>query len=767
MQKRFHLSLLRLFFGTTYSLTTSFLLIFATGMAQQVGISINGKSLPLNQCPVVLPANATEVERKAAREMQHYLSLITGVKPDIIAEQETGKEVEIVIGRSNRFPASVELNTLDPDGFVIVTEGHRLFIAGGKHKGTLYGVYEFLEQYLGCRFLTPDAELVPKAGLVVVPMLNVRNNPAFSSRETYYAGMDDPLFADKMRCDRHAWRGAEEWGLWVHTMFTLVPPEVFYEPHPEYFALMAGKRTKSQLCLTNPDVLAITIEALRERMKEKPEATYWSVSQMDTYGCCECPACKAINDYEGSPSGSMIAFVNSVAKAFPDKVISTLAYQYTRAAPKHIRPDSNVNIMLCTIECDRSKPIAKDTSSGSFLHDIRNWSMIAHDILVWDYVIQFTNMLAPFPNLPVLQPNIQLFGSYGVKSVFEQGARKTYTENQELRQYLLAKLLWNPEYNFDSLYTGFLNLYYGPAAPMIRSYNDRMEQALVASGQTLWIYSGPMQETGSFLGSDDIAVYNSYFDKAEKAVAGDTVLTERVVKARLPLRYAMLEIARKNITGPDGFLEEQNGEMVVRKDLEVQLDEFVSLAKRYGVITLEEMGLSPDQYREKVQTSFRNAWTNHLAKGKPYTLSVQPAQKYRAEGQGSLTDGKRGSENYHVLWQGFEGADLVAVIDMGQPTGFNYVGAEFIQDLSSWIFYPTGMEVAVSDNGLDFRTIAEFDSLSYPDKLIIAETGRSIPESRSRFVKFTAHNIKQCPAWHIGHGGRAWLFVDELIVDKR
>ncbi len=376
-------------------------------------------------------------------------------------------------------------------------------------------------------------------------------------------------------------------------------------------------------------------------------------------------------------------------------------------------------------------------------------------------------MLAPFPNLPVLQPNIQIFGSYGVKSVFEQGARKTYTENQELRQYLLAKLLWNPEYNFDSLYTGFLDLYYGPAAPMIRSYNDRMEQALAASGQTLWIYSGLMQETGSFLKSDDIAVYNSYFDQAEKAVAGNTILTERVVKARLPLRYAILEIARKNITGPDGFLEERNGEMVVRKDLEVQLDEFVTLAKRYGVITLEEMGLSPDQYREKFQTSFRNAWTNHLAKGKPYTRSVQPAQKYSAEGQGSLTDGKRGSENYHVLWHGFERADLVAVIDMGQPTGFNYVGAEFIQDLSSWIFYPVGMEVAVSDDGLEFTTVAEFDSLSYSDKLIVAETGRSIPEGRSRFVKFTAHNIKQCPAWHIGHGGRAWLFVDELIVDKR
>ena len=221
--------------------------------------------------------------------------------------------------------------------------------------------------------------------------------------------MDDQDFANKMRCDRNAWKGAEDWGMWVHTMFSLVPPEKYFDTHPEYYALMAGKRGKTQLCLTNPDVLKITIEELGKKMKEKPGAKYWSVSQMDTYGSCECNACKAIDDREGSPSGTMIEFINKVAAAFPDKVISTLAYQYTRTAPKKIKPASNVNIMLCTIECDRNKPIDSDTSKGSFYCDLRDWSKISDNILVWDYVIQFTNMIAPFPILHVLQSNIRLF----------------------------------------------------------------------------------------------------------------------------------------------------------------------------------------------------------------------------------------------------------------------------------------------------------------------------------------------------------------------
>jgi hexosaminidase len=95
------------------------------------------------------------------------------------------------------------------------------------------------------------------------------------------------------------------------------------------------------------------------------------------------------------------------------------------------------------------------------------------------------------------------------------------------------------------------------------------------------------------------------------------------------------------------------------------------------------------------------------------------------------------------------------------------VGAEFLQDLASWIFYPEKVVISVSDNGTDFREVAVFDSLSYPDPLMISETGKMIGPVNARFVRFYAKNTGKCPVWHIGHGGKAWLFADELIVDKR
>lgn len=702
--------------------------------------------------------------------------MISGVKLKIVDETESQSSREIIIGYSGRFPASGISRSLDPDGFEIKIQWPMIFIAGGSHKGTLYGVYEFLEKYFRCRFWAPGAELIPRLSEIMLPKEAVVVNPAFRFREVHYAGMDGQDFADKMRLDRHAWKGGENWGMWVHTMFTLVPPEKYFDSHPEYYALMGGKRAKTQLCLTNPDVLQITTDELKKRMNENPDAQYWSVSQMDTYGSCECAACKGtltgphgevIPHPQGavSPSDQMIAFVNKVASAFPDKVISTLAYQYTRAAPRHVKPASNVNIMLCTIECDRSRPLESDTSAGSFVADLKDWSAIADDILVWDYVIQFTNMLAPFPNLPVLQPNIRLFKKYRVSSVFEQGCRGTYSENQELRQYLLAKLLWNPEVNVDSLTRQFLDGYFGAAGPFIGKYLVEMTGALQESGKTLWIYGSPMQETDAFLSPENIRSYNALFDLAEKAVAGDSTLMNRVSKARLPLRYAMLEIAKKNITGPDGFIELQGSTAVVRNGVTTQLNEFVALAKRYDVKTLHERNLPPDEYARVTSRFFQNAFTDHLAKGKSYTLSIDPRPKYSAEGMGTLTDGKRGTANYYVLWQGFEENDLTAVVDLGASAVISYVGAEFLQDYASWIFYPETVRMSISEDGLNFKEVTAFDSLSFPDPLVIAETGKKIPPVNGRYVKFLIKNIGHCPSWHIGHGGKAWVFLDELIVN--
>ena len=168
----------------------------------------------------------------------------------------------------------------------------------------------------------------------------------------------------------------------------------------------------------------------------------------------------------------MIWFVNKVAAEFPDKIISTLAYQYTRSAPKNIKPASNVNIMFCSIECNRSRSLATDSLSASFRKDAEDWCALTDNIFMWDYVVQFRNMVSPFPNLRVLQPNIQYFRDKGMKMMFQQGTGGNNSEFYELRQYLIAKLLWNPDADVDALMDDFLQGYYGDGIWIYRAIHQ-------------------------------------------------------------------------------------------------------------------------------------------------------------------------------------------------------------------------------------------------------------------------------------------------------
>src|SRR5450756_361538 len=176
--------------------------------------------------------------------------------------------------------------------------------------------------------------------------------------------------------------------------------------------------------------------------------------------------------------------------------------------------------MLCSIEMRRDIPFASadDSMSLSFVRDVKDWGKIASDIIVWDYVIQFNNLISPFPNLQVLQPNLRFFVENGVTAMFEQGNRETGGEFAELRTYLISKLLWDPYANADSVMNDFLNGYYGAAGKPIRQYIDLMREALIISDQPLRIFGSPNEAVISYLTPSLIDKYKQLFDEAESSV---------------------------------------------------------------------------------------------------------------------------------------------------------------------------------------------------------------------------------------------------------
>jgi hypothetical protein len=749
----------------TISLCSVFTFVASLAATGTSTIVTRGRSL----YRIVIPRQATGVEQKAAHELATYVKRISGALLPIVGDTATEQQREILVGQTNRTKRHLhgfDRSALQEDGFTLRTAGRKIFIVGGSRKGTLYGVYTLLEDYLGCRMYSATAMVIPTRSDITLPALNSTQVPFIHQREIHYLNAMDSAY-----CDWHKLYSLADqrknWGMWVHTFGRLVPPDEYFSPHPEYFTWLGNRRIPNgQLCLSNPDVFRVLTDNLRSFMTAQPTAHIWSVSQNDNYNECQCDNCRALNARYGASSGTMLAFVNRVAGEFPDKIISTLAYQYTRAAPHNIRPASNVNIMLCSIECNRSKPIATDPSSASFRKDIEDWAKLTDNILMWDYVVQFRNLVSPFPNLRVLQPNIQYFVKNNVRMMFQQGCGANVGEFGELRTYLIAKLLWNPDCNIDSVMNDFLYGYYGAAGKQIRTYIDMMHDALERSGKGLDIYGYPYDAYTSYLTPSLIDEYTRLFDQAEHTVSADSTLLERVKVARLPLEYAILSISLHDATPALSYFDKHDGQWTVKPDMRMRLQDFVAQAKKAGIQRLEESGTSPDEFQRSVEQQLHVSVEGNLAYGKPVQCLTPYSDKYPAGGPAALTNGLHGPNDYHCNWLGFEGDDLDAVIDLGKDTTFSTVTVGFLQQWYAWIWLPLHIDVDISSDGKNYKLVSSVAN-TVPDTTAGAFTKEftlNCGPQRARYIRVSALSRKTCPDWHLGAGQKSWIFVDEIVV---
>ncbi len=721
---------------------------------------------------IIIPSAASQQEQKAAAVLQDYLLQISGAAIPIISAGKQRSPYEIILGQNERLDevgVGVSFNELGADGFIITTDSLRLIIAGGNDKGTLFGVYTFLEKYLGCRMYAPKVKIIPKQDTILLGKINDREVPKIKYRTTHYKVAWDAEYVDWHKLNHDAEGERPAWGTWVHTFNSLVPPEVYFKDHPEYFALRDGQRNPTQLCLTNPEVLKVVIQNLRRQIAQNPGAKYWSVSQNDNRKYCMCDNCRALDEKEGSHSGTMLNFVNQVADQFPDYTISTLAYEYTRKAPATIKPGKNVNIMLCSIEVTRDRPIesAEDSTGISFVKDVRDWGKIANDIIVWDYVIQFNNLVSPFPNLQVLQPNLQFFVKNGVTAMFEQGNREVGGEFAELRTYLISKLLWDPYANSDTIMNDFLRGYYGAAGKHIRKYIDEMREALISSKEPLKIFGSPVEASESYLTPELIQRYKQIFDTAESAVAEDPVLLERVRIARQPLNFAIMEQSKKNFTGENGVFIKNGNNWVVRPEIRSMIDPFTDLCLRQGVTRLREWSTTPEAYRSDMYRLFYQGRNEHLAFGKKVRLISPDPAAINEDDILKLTDGIRASDDSKNNWFDFQGKDLDAVIDLGKIQKVQHIECAFYQ-LAAWLsILPRRVEFYVSKDGNTFDPVGAVDNTLPIDQYdsYLRDFIADFKPADARYIRVVALTIGNTPKSHPGAGQAAWMHIDEIVVE--
>ena len=742
--------------------------------------SLLGKSIAAGNIldyQIVIPSLVSSIEKQAAQQLQKYLSKLS-VKPiQIVEEGKTTVINGIYLGETEFAKANeINFNQLPEAGFINKTTGDNIIIAGGSKKGLLFGVYDLLED-LGFRKYGTDEAASPKIKTYEPAQGTKTYEPLVKYRTTSYSSM-----ADQEYSDWHKLSSRDDWGLFVHTFNTLVPQKVYAKTHPEYYSLIDGKRQPgTQLCLSNPEVLNVLVESLKNKIQEKPTASYWSVSQDDNDRYCQCDGCTSLNEKYGKvPSGSIIYFVNQVAKEFPDKIISTLAYWYTRKAPKNIKIEPNVNIMLCNIESSRQAPVF--VTDPAFSNDLRDWGALSKDILIWDYNIQFTNYISPFPNLYTLKPNIKFYTDNQVKGLFMQANDEAAAEMALLRSYLISKLMWNPDADDKAIISEFLSGYFGAAAPFILQYIESMQESLVKSGMVLSIFGDPIHAKNSYLSAEMMQQYKQLFDKAEKAVIADAKLVQRVRTARLPIMYAEIQIGRTETdTARSMFRKGSNGYILPKPEMKALVNRFADVCKLNKVKLVRERAGTPEHFRASYNRIFSNmeGMINVKSFRKKITAITSPNPK--SKGLESLTDGVFASyESWQEAdqnWVYYTGQHMDFILDLGAVMPVNSVNMDFLnpQAQPDWHLFalPKYVSYSISADGNNYSEPVVIDNPNNPNPLenpeiikisILPFQATMKPGTKARYIKVHAESLLKTPSWHIRSGKDISIYCDEIVV---
>jgi len=551
---------------------------------------------------IVILDEALPVERYAAGELRDLLQQMSGAALQIRAESEHGAG-----GPGMYIGATRKLATLPADrrqmpgadGVRILTVGKDLFLTGEGLRGRLYSVYVLLERYLGVRFLAHDCTIAPWWQTVTLPAIDYIHTPPMMYRETLYFDSFGKQIAARQRLNGPWSQADEETGgkvvihPYVHSFSSLVPPEEFYEKHPEYFSLVGGKRTREtihgQLCLSNPEVLRIATERVLQWMAERPEVPIIDVSQNDGNGACECEACSAIVAEEGSQHGPILRFVNAiadvVAERYPDRWIETLAYAYSITPPKITRPRKNVLIRLCHAGCYNHGFEACDLGAG-LAGVLSRWSELTDRIFIWHYATNFAHYIAPNPNLEGLAKDIRFYAAHHVNGLMVQANYQgPGGELAELRQYLASQLMWDPEQDPMEIRQDFCLGYYGAAAQGVQQFLALMDDLGRDPDRHAFGAWDPSGNTPPEFVSEGLDILAK-----TRAAAGDEQARARVSRLMLPLWYMQL-------TWPEKYGLDQ-------EHIAPVIEEARAVVEQCGITHMTEGGPSGAVWIESLQARY-------------------------------------------------------------------------------------------------------------------------------------------------------------------
>lgn len=581
------------------------------GVYEPVELESNGNNIA--DYKIVISETAGKATKYAAECMQKYIKKATDVTLQVVTDGQSSEGKEIVIGQTKRtLDDNVDYTSLGVEGYQVKSVGDDLLIAANEGRGLSYGVYAYLEA-LGYRFYTENVENIPRASNVFIAQdVNISWNSTFDYREMIFEDRSNPDFSvragvngDFLCADLKTY---EKYGGFsgyiggsaylVHTLRYLIPENVYFAEHPEYYSYVAetGGYIASNPCLTNPDVSEIVYNSAIEIIATDPTANIMSISLNDDSRMCECTNCLESYEQYGK-MGTVLCFVNEIAgrikETYPDIWIDTLSYSQTAELPKGgVVPADNVQIRLCLAPCEYHVN-SEDCERYQKAEDLlKGWSQICNRLSIYYYCINWSNLFAALPNYDAMYACVRMFAENNVKGLYCEGYAWETGEFAELKCYLLAKLMLNPYMTKAEYYyhmDDFLQGYYGDAGEYVKGYidctKDKIMSDIKTRGKELPFWFG-VEENFLFDYDKSTKTYdmtfidecNEFWDLAEE-VSSDEIL-DRVKKSRIHWTYIELF---STMTERYKYGTEDEREELVERNKQLYQDIF-----KYGTIKKHE-----------------------------------------------------------------------------------------------------------------------------------------------------------------------------------
>jgi len=475
--------------------------------------------------PILLKTDAARPVRFAAEELSRYLAIITGQRFPIVPQAD-GPLIAVGV----QLPGTPELSE---GAYCIAIRSDRITLSGADGLATLHAVYRFLERHCGCQWLAvwEGGEIVPRTPELEVACGEWIEKPAFShraftnfpdiNRDTVYmidwmaknrynrfmvnawASEVNETYEELLREELVARGMAVEWA--HHSFHFWVRPEDHFEEHPEYFALVEGKRRPDkQLCTSNPAVAQIAAGNICKFFDEHPEVDMVGLWPTDGFGWCECEECLAqelqqpAGLYPGHPrrSDTYVTFVNSVAKqvaqSHPDRVISALAYVNYVEPPS--RTQLQPNVAVCFAPFNRcfkhplNAPVECAKDNARYAELLRQWrEMVPGKLYLFCYLMLIDTCSLPYRITDMLAPNFEWLAEQGIDGYVMEYKPEEWGPFG-VNGHLIGQLSWDPDLDVDAWLHGYYEALYGPASALMTQFWETYLQDFIRPGPCVYHY---------------------------------------------------------------------------------------------------------------------------------------------------------------------------------------------------------------------------------------------------------------------------------------